>query len=251
MAPQTLVVLLGIASSITLLTSALSVHRPRLLMFGIITSLLVAVQYSLVGSYTALGTLIVGLFWTSLTLLSLKLPALESKTKYLIPVFMLAHIISFSLLADWGNMQWVNFIPLVGGLGGTLAISFKDVTYTKAVLIVLGAGWLIYQFNVSMYSQMVGESLNLVANSVALGALIRAKMKGIPNEAMEDLDTQFIHTVTGAVTLPNVMTTSIMLPNGGKVKRPAEGVHSSSVQYSRRLAEHDRELQKQRDRIRS
>jgi len=231
-----LVMLLGIASSTTLIISALSVHRPRLLAFGITTSVIVAVQYALVNSWVALGTLGVGLAWTTLTLLSLKYKWLQHKL--FIPLFMSFHVIAFISLSEWGNMSWVNYIPLIGGLGGVIAISFKEVMYTKGFLLGLGSLWFIYQMNVGLYGQMVGEGLTFIANGVALVTLIKAHRLGIRSEDVPDIDTHFLDVITSTISIPTV-TSSFTLPNGVKVPKPVKGAHSQSVEYARRVADYE------------
>jgi hypothetical protein len=225
-----LVILLGIASSITLIISALSVHRKRLLMFGIATGSLVAIQYGLVGSWVALMTLSIGLVWTVMMLLSAKHAWL--KNPLLIPLFMVFHVTSFAALSNWDAMTWVNFIPLIGGWGSLIALFMTDMIKTKSALILLGGMWLAYEYSSGLYGQMVGESLNLVANTVALSALITARRRGIPEDQMEDLDTQLIGTIT--TSIPTI-TQAIHLPTP-----PVPGAHPSSVQYARYVEKHRR-----------
>jgi hypothetical protein len=229
---STFVVLLGVLSSITLIISALSVHRKRLLTFGIATGSIVAVQYGLMDNWVGLMTLSIGLVWTLMMLFSIKNPWLNHWL--FIPLFMGFHLLSFSLLSDWNSMTWVNFIPLIGGWGGVIAIFFKNMIYTKSLLIAFGAMWLVYEFHSGIYGQMIGESLNLVANSVALTMLVVAARRGIPEALIDDVIdtiTSSIPVITSSIHLPQLHTRSIHLP---------VRVSHDSVHYARRKAESER-----------
>jgi hypothetical protein len=195
-----LVILLGVLSSGTLIVSALSVHRLRLLMFSAVTGVLVAIQYGLVGAWTGLLTCAIGLTWTALVALSYRFP--KAAHPALLPLFALGHVLVFSRFTDFGNFSAVALVPLVGGLLGLLAVSVREIIYTKGIFILCGVGWLGYEFSNAVYGQMVGESLNLIGNTVALCALIAAKAKGIHRSDMENLDTQLLEAITGVIHLP-------------------------------------------------
>lgn len=228
MSTSTLVILLGIASSITLIISALSVHKKRLLMFGIATGSIVAIEYGIAGSWVGLASLSIGLVWTILMLFAIKKPFLGHWG--FAALFIAIQAGAFTLLSDWGHMTALSFIPLIGGIGGIIAIFFKEMIYTKSLLIALGAMWLVYEFHFAMYSQMVGESLNFISNIVALTTLLVALRQGIPESMVKDVDTRVIETIT--TSIPTI-TASIHLPKKSKRSGPVKGAHPTSVEYAR------------------
>jgi len=240
---QVLVLVLGITSSVTLVISALSVHKHRLLIFGIVTGLIVSLQYGLVGSWAGLAVNAVGIVRTLMVVGSEKRPWMNHWL--FIPVFFAIHALAWSLTTNWNDLSWISFVPLIGGWGGTVAIYFKDVIVIKGILIALGCMWLFYEFHSELFSQMIGESLNLVSNVVAFITLFIALRKGIPEDLIEDLDTQLIETITSSI--PTVtksletITSSIRINRSPKAIR---GYHNSSVAYSRMLE--DQEIQEKR-----
>ena len=244
------IILLGIFSSTTLLISALSVHRLRLLTFSAITGALVAIQYGLVGAWTGLLTVAVGVTWTALVALSYRYPKLAHPA--LLPFFALGHVLIFANFTDFQTFNAVALVPLLGGLLGLLAVMFKEIIFTKAIFIICGAGWLGYEFANAVYGQMVGESLNLVGNAVALCALIAAKAKGIHRTDMENIDAQLIEALTGAIHLPQPYRGTLdssrypqHTQNGRK--KPIHGAHATtSVGYVRLSAEYDRTREQMR-----
>ena len=200
MTSSILVLFLGLISSATLIIAALSVHRPRLLVFSIITNVILVIQYELVGSIAALAVCAIGLIRMSMVLGSLKKPWLNHWA--FIPVFLAIHATSFYLLNDWSvENSWINFIPIAGGMLSTVAFFFKKVIVIKATLILIGVLWIIYEFNVGIYGQMIGESLNLLANVFAFVTLYRAQRAGIPEEDIEDVDTHIIDTITSGIPI--------------------------------------------------
>jgi len=241
MSAHLLVLMLGIASSVTLIISALSVHKYRLLSFSVATGIIVSLEYGILGAYAGLAINIIGTIRTLMVVGSFKRPWLDHKLW--IPFFLVVHTIAFSLVTDWSHLTWMSFIPLIGGWGGTVLVSFKEVLHIKMLLIVLGALWIVYEFNNAMYSQMVGESLNFVANNVALFTLLAARRHGIPEPAVEDLDTHLIDVITTSIpvvrdSLEKALTGSIhtVHPSGHhKGPRAVRGAHGSSVAYARRL----------------
>jgi hypothetical protein len=235
------VILLGVLSSALMVISALSVHRLRLLCFSLGAGALVAIEYLLVGAWTGLAAVLVGMTWTGLLALAYRYP--RAAHPALIPVVIGAHTLMFALLTNFAAFQPVLLVPLVGGVLGTLAVYTRELIYTKALLIGIGVMWLGYEFNSGIYGQMLGESLNLVANTVALCALVGARMRGIPRSAMQDLDTQLIETITGAITLPRPyrgVENRYPAASLGGWKKPVRGAHPNSVGYARMGAEYER-----------
>jgi hypothetical protein len=242
---QFIVLLLGIAASITLVISALSVHRYRLLIFSVATGIIVSLQYGLVGAYAGLAVTSIGVLRTLMVVGSFKRPWLNHWS--FIPVFLILHTIAFCMVTDWSHATWVSFIPLIGGWGGTIVVYFENVVIMKSILIGLGLMWLMYEFNNAMYSQMVGESLNLVSNCVALAILVIAHRRGIPDSEIEDIDTQMIEVITTSIPiihdqLEKAFTGSInVIHPDAHYKHPkaVRGAHGASVGYARLLEEQD------------
>jgi hypothetical protein len=128
----------------------------------------------------------------------------------------------------------VNMIPLIGGWGAVIAIFFTDMIKTKSLLIALGTMWIIYEFSSGLYGQMIGESLNLVANITALTTLIVARYRGIPESELEDIDTHIIDVIT--TSIPTI-TQAIHLPS--QHPEPVRGAHPNSVHYARYVEQHE------------
>lgn len=89
----------------------------------------------------------------------------------------------------------------------------------------------------TLYGQMIGESLTLVANTVALITLIVAARKGIPQRDVEDLDERLLETITQSIP---ILTGSIRIPKNKAVR----GAHPTSVGYARILEEQERSAPK-------
>ena len=196
---EIIMLLLGIVSSTTLIISALSIHRKRLLVFAIATTALVGLQYGLVGSEIGLAACVLGLFRNLLVLGSLRYGWLNHWL--FMPFFVSLHIAAFFAFTDWDNLTWISFIPVVGGCLGVLAVFFKNVIYTKAMFVGLGAIWMIYEFSLTLYGQMIGEGLTLIANIFAFFVLLNAHRKGVPEEQIEDLDVRIIGTITTSIPI--------------------------------------------------
>jgi hypothetical protein len=241
MSSDIIVLILGILSSITLVTSALSVHRHRLLVFSVATGVIVALQYGIVGAYAGLIITLIGTFRTLLAVLGEKFHWLEHWL--MIPVFLALHTTAFFLVSDLSNSTLITFIPLIGGWGSTIVMTLKNVIHMKVMFIVLGGMWLAYELSNMMYSQMVGESLNLIANIAALTTLLIARCKGIPESELEDVDTQIINVITTGIHLPqhknvvNVKTKPIPTLNNTKI---VSGAHPNSVAYGKLIGEYNR-----------
>lgn len=241
MSSDTIVLILGILSSITLIISALSVHRYRLLVFSVATGVIVAAQYGIVGAYAGLIITLIGTFRTLLAVLGERFKWLEHWL--MVPVFIALHTAAFFLVSDLSAATWVTFIPLIGGWGSTIVMTLKNVIHMKAMFIGLGSMWLVYELSNSMFTQMVGESLNLIANIAALTTLLIACRKGIPESDVEDIDTHIINVITTGIHLPpqkdvvTVKTKSIPTLNRTKI---VSGAHPNSVAYGKLVGEYNR-----------
>jgi hypothetical protein len=214
MTPDIIVLLIGIAASTTLVFSALSTHKQRLLSFSIATGILVALQYGIVGSHVALAVSLIGITRTVTVLLSHKWNWLNHWIS--IPIFLTLHTTVFAILNDWNHITLIGFIPLIGAWVGTIAIFFSNLIYTKSLYLFSSSLWFIYEFNFGMYGQMVGEALTFAANTAALTMLVIAARKNIPSEEIPDVDTQIINIITTSIPvihqeIRNALTTSITI----------------------------------------
>jgi hypothetical protein len=183
-------------------------------MFAIATTIIVGIQYGLVGSEIGLAACVLGLTRNLLVFSSLKYAWLNHWL--FIPIFILLHLAAFIVFTDWNDLTWISFIPLVGGWLGVIAVYFKSVLYTKAIFICVGAMWMIYEFDMELYGQMIGEGLTVIANTFAFFALLSAARRGVPQEQIEDLDTHLIETITTSIPIiranvENTITSTISI----------------------------------------
>lgn len=192
-----LILILGLFSSATLIISAISTERKRMLTFGIATSLLCLAQFALNQSLLPLVIGCIGLVRTSFALASLKYPALN--TWPFLVVFLAAHTTAFILTTNWDAFVLVEALPVLGAYLGTIAVFFSRMAYTKAFMIASGMVWLTYQFSAGFYTQMIGESFTLVANTFALIMVLRAEDAGIPETDFDKVDAQVIDAITGSI----------------------------------------------------
>lgn len=214
MTPNIIVLFIGIAASTSLIISALSTHKQRLLSFSIATGILVALQYGIVGSHVALAVSLIGITRTATVLFSQKYKWLNHWVS--IPIFLALHTSVFALLNDWNHVTLLAFIPLVGAWVGTIAIFFSNLIYTKSLYLFSSSLWFIYEFNFGMYGQMIGEALTFTANTAALVVLVIAARKHIPAESVPDVDTQIINILTTSIPviqqeIRDALTTSISI----------------------------------------
>lgn len=205
----TILLILGIITSIATIAASFALHKQRLTSFLIVAGTLGAVQYSLVGNTVVLAVCIIGLARNLMILFSDKRPWLNHWL--FIPIFMTIHTASFVTLNDWSHTTWLSFVPIVGSYLGVAALFFKDLMYSKFVFIVMGALWATYQFNFQMYGLMAGETVNLLINLWALSTLLAAKRNHIRDEDIKEVDEIIRETLTG--TIP-VITNKIQVLTG-------------------------------------
>lgn len=194
---EAVILTLGVLSSITLIISALSTGRKRMLIFGMTTTVLCLIQYSLNNSTLALIIGCIGLVRSLFALISLKYPAFN--TWPFLVLFLSAHTTAFVLTANWNNFVFVEALPVLGAYLGTLAVFFKRMAITKGLMIACGATWLVYEFSAGFYTQMIGETFTLFANAFALSMVLKAEKAGMKDGEFEALDTALIATVTGSI----------------------------------------------------
>jgi len=194
---NSLVILIGILSSLLLVISGLSTQRRRMLLFATGTSVLVAAQYMMTNSTLALIICFIGIVRNIVAIAAERYPILD-KWFFLVG-FLVAHTAAFLFTAKWDDFHIINMLPLFGAYVGTVAVFFKRMSITKALMIVCGGIWLSYELHTGLYGQMVGESFTLVANSIALVTLLVAARNGIPETAVDNVDTHLIETITSSI----------------------------------------------------
>lgn len=199
---DTLVLVLGVISSISLITSALSTDRKKMVLFGMVTGALCAVQYGLTGSTLALIISCVGLVRSLLVLAALKNPKLNSWP--VLAVVLAANTAAFLFSTNWSSFTLIQVLPLVGAYLGTIAIFFTRMAITKALMISCGLVWIVYEFSVGLYTQMIGETFTLCANVFALTMVLKAEKAGASKEALQDIDAQVIGAITGSIPVVKV-----------------------------------------------
>jgi hypothetical protein len=203
---EILVMLLGIASSITLIISALSTHKSRLIVFNILTSSLLIFQFGLTGALVGLGACVISILRSSTVLASSRWVWLNHWL--MIPVFIVAHAVMFIFMNNWSNVEFYNFVPVVGSMLSVIALYFSNLIYTKSIYIASGAMWLFYEFSVGSYGHMFGETANILANIVALVFLAKAAKAGA--EVQEPAE-EFVKAITTSIPvitsgIPKVIT---------------------------------------------
>lgn len=205
---EILVIAIGIVSSISLILSALSTRRTKLLMFAIFASSFAGVQFVLAGAAVAGAVIAVSIVRNSLLLLALKKEKFRWLDHWAVMIFfMIVASAVWVLVVDWDNFAVLSLVPLVGNLLGSVAVFFRNLIYTKAIFMFGGAMWFVYEFSYGAYGAMLGEAATFVSNSIALVLLIKASMTG--KEAI-DPTTEVIKTITTAVpAVTSAITTAI------------------------------------------
>lgn len=194
---EIIVLILGLFASAAIILSALSVRRRRLIAFALVNSFIAALEYLIVGSFTGLAICLIGAFRNITLLGASKWEWLDSKL--VLGGFLVAHTTAFVIFANWGNLAWFDFLPLIGALLGTAAFMSKDMAKVKATLIVTVVFWLGYEYQMGLYGQMVGDSLNLIANFYALTILMRERRKGIPESEVGTFEDEILDNLTGSI----------------------------------------------------
>jgi hypothetical protein len=206
MANNSIVLVLGVISSITLIISALSVHRARLLTFSAVTTALVIAQ--LVISRDPLSTILIcaiGVVQMSILLLAEKrFPRLNHWS--VLSVFLATYAATFAFSADFGTMNWYEWLPLLGSFAGTIGVFITKMGITKSLATSSAVIWAGYYLFAGMNTQLIGQSFTIAANAVALAMIIKASRNGIPVDAIRDIDDRLAEALTGSI---RVVTESI------------------------------------------
>lgn len=173
-----------------------------MLLFGMTTSVLCIGQYALSDSILPLVIGSIGLIRSSVALLSLKHPILN--TWPFLVVFLLAHTAAFVITTDWAAFMFVQALPVIGAYLGTFAVFFKRMALTKAFFIASGLSWLVYEFHSGFYTQMVGETFTLFANATALFMVLKAEKAGMPEDRFNEIDAKVVGAITGSMPVVKV-----------------------------------------------
>jgi hypothetical protein len=210
--------------------SGLSTERKRMLIFGIATSLLCAIQYSLSNSTVALVICSIGIVRSISALIGLKHPVFN--TWPFLVLFLTAQTVAFALTADWNHFTIAAALPVIGAYLGTVAIFFKRMAITKSLMIASGLVWLAYEFIGGFYTQMFGEGFTLFANTFALIMILKAEKAGVSEEELKDIDSQVISTLTGnipVVAVREALTGSIPVIKVSTDTKPLPVISKVSV----------------------
>jgi hypothetical protein len=113
--------------------------------------------------------------------------------------FLTLSVTAFTLLNDWSQPSIWNTLPLLGAITGTISVFITKVEYTKIGLILTSAIWLVYEYHSAVYGQMLGETLMILGNSVALFVLVKARRQGIPEDEIETVEEQLERAITTSI----------------------------------------------------
>lgn len=205
-----LVIIIGIISSFTLVMAGLSTQRKRMLLFSLCTTSLMGVQYALTGSTVALVICGVSLIRSTAALAGLKYQVFN--TWPFLVTFLAANTAAFAFTANWGNIVIWELLPLLGAYLSTAALFFKRMVITKSILLSSSLLWIGYEIYAGVYGQLIGEAFNLVANVLALTALMKAEKAGIPEAEVENIDTHALDVLTGTIPVVKVHVKTAMIP---------------------------------------
>jgi hypothetical protein len=194
-----IILLLGAFSSITLIMSGLSTERKKMLLYGIATSLLCVVMYALSNSPVALVICCIGIVRSLTAVVGLKHPIFN--TWPFLVGFLVAQTVAFVLTADWNHFTITSALPVIGAYLGTIAVFAQRMAITKSLMISSGLVWLTYQFSAGFYTQMIGESFTVFANTFALLMVLKAEKAGVTEEGMQEVEAQVIGVMTGSIPI--------------------------------------------------
>lgn len=154
-------------------------------------------MYALSNSTVALVICSIGVIRSITALIGMKHPVF-STWPFLI-VFLSAQTVAFVLTADWNHFVITSALPVIGAYLGTIAVFVQRMALTKILLVASGSIWMLYQFSAGFYTQMIGETFNLLANSYALMMVVKAEKAGATEEELKDIDAQVIGALTGSI----------------------------------------------------
>lgn len=172
--------IVGLAGSAAIITSALMTTRSKMLLWSVIALVLFATQFGLVGAYVALMTASISAVRNFTGLLSLKYKFLGHWGFML--GFLGLIIVGWFITNDFSNFLLVNLIPLLANIINSVAVFLKDIRISKVLFLVSGSMWLYFQFSFGAYGLMVGEVFTMIANISALVVLLREN-KAVPQSA--------------------------------------------------------------------
>lgn len=168
---QTAVLLLGLASSAAMVTSALGRNKKVILGAALGTSGFLIIQAFILNVPATGAALMVGIVRNLLALLPSRLGELLNHW-WTAPVYIAAHLTIFFTVNDFTHFQWWQVIPLTSGLIAVTAPYFPVIPM-KIMFGVGSASWLVYEFSAGMYTQMLGQGTFFILNLLTILTLIR------------------------------------------------------------------------------
>lgn len=114
----------------------------------------------------------------------------------LLIIFLMVNTAVFVWGTNWNTFHPVEVLTIVGAYATTIAFFFRRMAVTKVFVIAGCLMWLIYEFSVGVYSQMIGEGFTIFANVLALVLIVRALKAGEKEEGLKDIDAQVIRMIT-------------------------------------------------------
>jgi hypothetical protein len=166
------VLAIGLASTIMQILFSLSVDRLRLLLFSLGASLMFMTQYALLGQWIGFYSSIAGSAYTLMLALAYRYPILQHRG---FTIFFSAwYLVVFLAFVQWHHLQLHEMIPLVAGVANLWTLRAKNMLVIKAAMLAAGVLWLTFEYSNGMYTQMLGESFELIGNAVTLLVLLKA-----------------------------------------------------------------------------
>ena len=113
--------------------------------------------------------------------------------------FLAMSIGAYGVLNDWSNPSFIQMLPVLGAITGTIAVFLQDVKLTKIGLIATSSLWIVYEFHSALYGQMIGEALTIAGNIVALTVLVVGRKKGLADVDIDTVEEQAVRAITTSI----------------------------------------------------
>jgi hypothetical protein len=170
----TISLLLGFLGSVLFIVSCFSIHRKRILVFGMAASIVLIVGYAAKSDITAAAMVICALSRNVLFLIegAFSHPRFTRRT---VGFIMLPTVAIIWLATEWNGFQLVSLLILLGPLLLTVGFILPSVSGLKVFTIFNGISWLTYEFLTGAYTVMLGEFVGLCMAILALYRLSRKK----------------------------------------------------------------------------
>jgi hypothetical protein len=168
----TLSLVLGLIGSGFFIASCASTNRKHILVFGVFALVADLATYALKGDFATMALVVIAVARNSLYLRAgTSLP----RRRLVWAGVSLATIVAWSLMTDWTTLQWWTPMSVIGSLLLVAALASTDIVRLKALQVLNGVLWLVYELMSGAYTVMIGESVGLVLAAVALLRLTRAR----------------------------------------------------------------------------